>query len=98
MAATMEQTNQLERRIDIKLAPAEIDGEVQTRLKQLARNVKMHGFRPGKVPLKVVAQQYGEQVRREVMGDALRKNFGDALREQNLRIAGYPRFEPKGGT
>ena len=98
MAATMEQTNQLERRIDIKLAPAEIDGEVQTRLKQLARNVKMHGFRPGKVPLKVVAQQYGEQVRREVMGDALQKNFGDALRQQNLRIAGYPRFEPKGGA
>ncbi len=97
MAATMEQTSQLERRLDITLAPAEIDGEVQNRLKQLARNVKMHGFRPGKVPLKVVAQQYGEQVRREVMGDALQKNFGDALREKNLRIAGYPRFEPKAG-
>ncbi len=97
MAATMEQTSQLERRLDISLAPAEIDGEVQNRLKQLARNVKMHGFRPGKVPLKVVAQQYGEQVRREVMGDALQKNFGDALREKNLRIAGYPRFEPKAG-
>jgi len=93
----MEQTSQLERRLDISLAPAEIDGEVQNRLKQLARNVKMHGFRPGKVPLKVVAQQYGEQVRREVMGDALQKNFGDALREKNLRIAGYPRFEPKAG-
>jgi len=97
MAATMEQTGQLERRIDISLAPAEINGEVQNRLKQLARNVKMHGFRPGKVPLKVVAQQYGEQVRREVMGDALQKSFGDALREKNLRIAGYPRFEPKAG-
>ncbi len=98
MAATLEQTNQLERRLDITLAPAEIDGEVQNRLKQLARNVKMHGFRPGKVPLKVVAQQYGEQVRREVMGDALQKSFGDAIREQNLRIAGYPRFEPKAGA
>jgi trigger factor len=58
----------------------------------------MHGFRPGKVPLKVVAQQYGEQVRREVMGDALQKNFGEAVRNQNLRIAGYPRFEPKAGA
>ncbi len=96
MAATMEQTSQLERRLDITLAPAEIDGEVQNRLKQLARSVKMDGFRPGKVPMKVVAQQYGEQVRREVMGDALQKSFGDAVREQNLRIAGYPRFEPKG--
>jgi trigger factor len=92
----MEQTSQLERRLDITLAPAEIDGEVQNRLKQLARSVKMDGFRPGKVPMKVVAQQYGEQVRREVMGDALQKSFGDAVREQNLRIAGYPRFEPKG--
>jgi trigger factor len=96
MAATMEQTNQLERRLDITLVPAEIDGEVQNRLKQLARSVKMHGFRPGKVPLKVVAQQYGDQVRREVMGDALQKNFGEAVRNQNLRIAGNPRFEPKG--
>ena len=96
MAATLEQTGQLERRLDITLAPAEIDGEVQTRLKQLARNVKMHGFRPGKVPLKVVAQQYGDQVRREVLGDALQRRFGDAVREQNLKIAGYPRFEPKG--
>jgi trigger factor len=50
------------------------------------------------VPLKVVAQQYGEQVRREVLGDALQKNFGDAVRAQNLRIAGYPRFEPKNGA
>ena len=97
MAATMEQTSQLERRLDITLAPTQIDGEVQNRLKQLARTVKMHGFRPGKVPMKVVAQQYGEQVRREVMGDALQQNFSDALREKNLRIAGYPRFEPKAG-
>ena len=98
MAATMEQTSQLERRLDITLAQTQIDGEVQNRLKQLARTVKMHGFRPGKVPMKVVAQQYGEQVRREVMGDALQQNFSDALREQNLRIAGYPRFEPKAGS
>jgi trigger factor len=98
MAATMEQTSQLERRLDITLAQTQIDGEVQNRLKQLARTVKMHGFRPGKVPMKVVAQQYGEQVRREVMGDALQQNFSDALREQNLRIAGYPRFEPKASS
>lgn len=98
MVAAMEQNGQLQRSLDITLTTAEIDGEVQNRLKQLARNVKMHGFRPGKVPLKVVAQQYGEQVRREVMGDALQKNFGDAVRNQNLRIAGYPRFEPKAGA
>jgi trigger factor len=96
MAATLENISQLERRINISLPSQEIDSEVQTRLKRLARNVKMHGFRPGKVPLKVVAQQYEDQVRREVLGDALQKSFGDAVRAQNLKVAGYPRFEPKG--
>ncbi len=96
MAATLENISQIERRINISLPSQEIDSEVQTRLKRLARDVKMHGFRPGKVPLKVVAQQYAEQVRREVLGDALQKSFGDTVRAQNLKVAGYPRFEPKG--
>src|SRR4051812_36702142 len=96
MAATLENIGQLERRLNISLPSNEIDDEVQVRLKKLARNVKMHGFRPGKVPMKVVAQQYEEQVRREVLGDALQKKFGDEVRTQNLKVAGYPRFEPKG--
>src|SRR6185369_9829056 len=95
MVATLENISQLERRLDIALPSVEIDSEVQNRLKRLARNFKMHGFRPGKVPLKVVAQQYEDQVRREVLGDALQKSFGDAIREQNLKVAGAPRFEPK---
>ena len=95
MAATLENISQLERRLNISLPVVEIDGEVQSRLKKLARSVKMHGFRPGKVPLKVIAQQYEGQVRREVLGDALQKSFGDAIREQNLKVAGYPRFEPR---
>ena len=95
MAATLENISQLERRLDISLPSAEIDGEVQNRLRRLARDVKMHGFRPGKVPLKVVARQYEDQVRREVLGDALQKNLHDVVRAQNLRLAGHPRFEPK---
>ena len=95
MPATLENIGQLERRLNITLPAVEIDDEVQSRLKRLARSVKMHGFRPGKVPLKVVAQQYENQVRREVLGDALQKSFGDAIREQNLKVAGYPRFEPR---
>ena len=95
MAATLENVSQLERRLNITLPAAEIDQEVQSRLKNLARTSKMAGFRPGKVPFKIVARQYESQVRREVLGDALQKSFGDAVREQNLRIAGYPRFEPK---
>jgi len=93
----MENISQLERRLDISLPPTEIDSEVQNRLRNLARKVKLDGFRPGKVPLKVVAQHYEEQVRREVLGDALQKNFGDAVRAQNLKVAGYPRFEVRAG-
>ena len=95
MAATLENISQLERRINISLPTHEIESEVQARLRRLARTVKMHGFRPGKVPVKVVARQYAEQVRREVLGDVLQKNFGDEIRAQNLKVAGYPRFEPK---
>ena len=80
MAATLENISQLERRINITLPSQEIDSEVQSRLKRLARTVKMHGFRPGKVPLKVVAQQYADQVRQEVLGDVLQKSFGDEIR------------------
>src|SRR3970040_2717918 len=75
----------------------EVDRQVDDRLKKLARNVKMAGFRPGKVPLKLVAQQYGPQVRSEVVGDAVQKAFSDAVRAQNLKVAGYPRIEPKSG-
>lgn len=98
MAATLENISQFERRINITLPTQEIETEVQTRLQRLARTVKMHGFRPGKVPLKVVAQQYADQVRREVLGDVLQKSFGDEVRAQNLKVAGYPRFEPRGAA
>ncbi len=95
MAATLENIGQLERRLNISLPATEIDYEVQSRLKLLVRDAKMPGFRPGKVPFKVIARQYEDQVRREVLGDALQKSFGDAIREQNLKVVGYPRFEPK---
>ena len=73
---------------------AEIEIEVQSRLKHIGRTAKMPGFRPGKVPFKVVQQQYGAQVRQEVLGATIEKSFGDAVREQNLRVAGYPKFDP----
>lgn len=95
MQANLEKLDQLGRRLNIAVPMAEIDSEVDSRLKRLSRTVKMHGFRPGKVPLKVVAQQYGGQVRQEVLGDALQKSFGEAVRQQNLKVAGYPKFEAK---
>jgi trigger factor len=94
MQANLERLGELERRLSVTLPLSDIASEVDNRLKRLSRTVKMQGFRPGKVPLKVVAQHYGRQVRQEVLGDAMQKSFGDAVREQNLRVAGYPRFEP----
>src|SRR5688572_19118595 len=95
MQANLETLGRLERRLSVAVPITEIDSEIETRLKKLVRSVKMHGFRPGKVPLKVVAQQYGPQVRQEVLGDAIERSFGEAVREQNLKVAGYPQFEPK---
>jgi trigger factor len=93
MQANLENLGTLERKLSVALPAAEIDNEVENRLKRLSRTVKMHGFRPGKVPFKVVVQQYGPQVRQEVLGDAMQKSFGEAVRQQNLKVAGYPRFE-----
>jgi len=95
MQANIEKVSALERRLNVSLPVQEIDGEIENRLKRLARNVRMHGFRPGKVPFRLVQQQYGGQVRQEVLGDVLQKTFGEAIKQQNLRVAGYPRFEAK---
>ncbi|MFY9327403.1 MAG: trigger factor [Georgfuchsia sp.] len=85
----------LERRIDVIVALADVEREVEQRLKKMSKTVKMAGFRPGKVPFKMVAQTYGEQTRSEAIGAALDRAFGEKVREQKLRVAGYPRIEPK---
>jgi trigger factor len=84
----------LERQLTVSVPIAQIEAEIATRLKQLARTVKMQGFRPGHVPLKMVERQYGFQVRQEVLSDSVQKGFADAVRDQNYRVAGYPRFAP----
>src|SRR5690348_7925859 len=93
--ANVETLGNLERRVSMTLPADDIERQVDARLKQLARNVKMPGFRPGKVPLKLVAQTYGTQVRSEVMSDAVQKAFSDVVKEANLKVAGYPRIERK---
>src|ERR671917_2799036 len=95
MPANVENLGTLERRVSMSVPVEDIEKQVDARLKQLARNVKMPGFRPGKVPLKLVAQTYGPQVRNEVLGDAVQKSFSDAVREANLKVAGYPKIEKK---
>ena len=98
MQSTLETLGQLERRLNVAVPLAAIEGEFQKRLARLAKTVKLPGFRPGKVPLKMVAQQYGPQVRSDVISDAVQSSFNDAVREQNLRVAGYPRIEPRTGA
>jgi len=95
MAANVEQLGALERRLQMSVPIEVIEREIGERLKKLARNAKMPGFRPGKVPMKVLAQTYGPQLRSEVLGDAVQKAFTDAVREAKLRVAGQPRIEPK---
>ncbi len=95
MQMTLETLGQLERRLHVAVPKAQIEGEIQKRLAELAKTAKIPGFRPGKVPLKMVAQQYGPQVRSDVIQDTVQASLNDAIRTQNLRVAGYPRIEPK---
>jgi trigger factor len=97
MQANLEVLEGLVRRLDISVPMDQLESEVQSRLKRLARNVKMDGFRPGKAPLSAVARQHGSGVRQEVLGETLQSRFGEAVQAHQLKIAGYPRFEPKAG-
>jgi trigger factor len=92
--AVQNTSSPLERNITVSVPVDQIEAEIASRLKQLARTVKMQGFRPGKVPLKMVERQYGGQVRQEVVTDSVFKRFDEAVKGQNYRVAGYPRFQP----
>jgi len=94
-ANAQETASALERRIDMSIALADIGKDVEARLKKISRTVKMPGFRPGKVPIGVVARAYEPQARSEAIEAAVEKAFGEAVRAQNLRVAGQPRLEPK---
>ena len=98
MAVNVETLDKLERKITLSLPVGTIQNEVQTRLKRLARTVKMDGFRPGKVPMNVVAQRYGYSVQYEVMNDKVGEAFATAANEANLRVAGQPRISEKEGA
>ncbi len=95
MSVNVETLEKLERRITLTLAATEINSEVESRLKKLARTVKADGFRPGKVPMSVVAQRYGYSVQYEVMNDKLGKAFTQAANEAQLRVAGVPNITQK---
>jgi trigger factor len=95
MAVNVETLDKLERKITLTLPASVIQLEVDSRLKRLARTVKMDGFRPGKVPMNVVAQRYGYSVHYEVMNDKVGEAFAQAANEAKLRVAGQPRITEK---
>ena len=95
MTTTVENLEKLERRMTLTVPLDAIRSEVDTRLKQLARTVKMDGFRPGKVPVSVVAKRFGGSIRYEVMNDRVGEAFATAANEANLKVAGQPRITEK---
>jgi trigger factor len=95
MATAVETLGKLERRLTISFPVADVRTEVEKRLKKQAKTAKAPGFRPGKVPLKMVAAQYGYQIETDVLNDKVGRAFNDAANENQLRVAGFPKIEPK---
>lgn len=91
---SVESLGNLERRMTFRLPAERLETQVGGRLREIARTARIKGFRPGKVPAKVIEQRYGEQVRAEVLDGLLRQGFDQAVRENELRLAGAPRIEP----
>jgi trigger factor len=96
MQVSVESVGNLERRMSFSLPAEQLDTHVGGRLRELARTVRIKGFRPGKVPTKVIEQRYGQQVRAEALDGLLRETFNSAVREQALQLAGNPRIEKQG--
>ncbi len=93
MQVSVESSNGLERTLKVEIPAQEVDEAVDTRLKDMRGRVRMDGFRPGKVPLRVVKQRYGGQVRQEVAAEFMQSSLGQAVSEQELRTAGSPQIE-----
>ena len=94
MQVSLTATGGLERRLEVAIPAAEIDGEVAQRLNKISRTARLKGFRPGKAPIAVIRQQYGDQVHGEVINDLMRSSFSEAVAREKLNPAGGPRIEP----
>jgi trigger factor len=93
--SNVETLSGLQRRLSASIPQQQLRGEVESRLKRIGRTAKVHGFRPGKVPFKVLEQQYGPSVQQEVLGESLQRSFAEAAIANKLQVAGYPQFELK---
>ncbi len=95
MQTSVENTSDIGRKLTVQVPEEKIQEEITSRLKKLARQIKLDGFRPGKAPARVVRQRFGQQVRQEVISDLIDSSFREALEEHMLRIAGEPQLTPK---
>lgn len=95
MMVTVEATGKLTRRMRVELPAERIEKEIESRLKKVGRTAKIKGFRPGKIPVKVVRQRYGGQIRQEVLSELVQKSYSDAVMQENLQPAANPRIEPE---
>lgn len=95
MQVSIETTSGLERRLTVGVPADRVESEVNSRLKKAARNIRLDGFRPGKVPLKIIKQRFGAGVRQEVLGEVMSQSFNEAVMQENLRPAGQPSIEPR---
>lgn len=94
MQVSVESTGTLERRMEVQVPAEQVEKAIDERLQKISRTVRLKGFRPGKVPVKVVRQQFGQQVRQEVLGDVVQSSFAEAVVQEKLTPAGGPRIEP----
>lgn len=95
MQVFIETTSGLERRLTVGVPAERVESEINTRLQKAAKNARLDGFRPGKVPMRVMRQRFGEGVRQEVVGEVMSQSFYEAVNQENLRPAGQPSIEPK---
>lgn len=95
MQVSVETTSDIERRMTIGVPAEKVQQQVDKRLQEAAKTVKLNGFRPGKVPMKVVRKRFGPGVRQEVLGEVMRESYMEAIQKEEVQPAGMPRFEPK---
>jgi len=95
MQVSVESIGKLERRMQVQVPAERVAAEIAARLQTISRTARLNGFRPGKAPLKVIRQQFGSQVHREVIGELLQSSYSEAVTQNQLMPAGSPRIEPQ---
>jgi trigger factor len=95
MQVSVEKTGDLERKMTVQVPSESIDSKVSGRLNELRRQVRLKGFRPGRVPMNIIQQRYGSQVREEILQEVMQSSLQEAIGEQDMRVAGVSRIEPK---